>query len=334
MRRWLPILVHAGCSGTDAPEGRAPAGRTLVTGFPGKPAVARCDSDGRWGVGAAGIEHWIFDPREKKEHDPSNGGAKMSIFRDSLPFPQFSWGTGDFEITQLVFPAGDGFIARYHVMNHGEEARAVRLCVGTRRGSWAGPPLLGTAPSERSDGHQSFDLRIDPGASQFVVLSTVEAANLDPGDALDAAAAQWEKILSRPISIQDAAAQSEYVGDLAGRALGVKEADGRVRAFEERFVKREGEALHLLPAVPEAWLLETVEVKGLKTDFGPLSFKHVGFYNNRTLDLEPGCAPPGGFLLAVGMKHIVKIDGKDVTPKDGVLRVPAGARRVELARPH
>ena len=94
------------------------------------------------------------------------------------------------------------------------------------------------------------------------------------------------------------------------------------------------EALRLLGNTPEAWLLETIEVKELKTEFGPLSFKHTGFYNNRTLELQPGCAPPGGFLLGVGAKHTIKIDGKDATAKDGVLRIPSGTKRVELARPH
>ena len=331
MKRILVPLILAGCS---ASSPSATSDRVIVTGFPGKPARILCDSGGRWGTDAPAVEHWIFDPKDKKEHDPSGGGPKMSIFRDSLPFPQFSWGTGDFEVTQLLFPAGNGFIARYHVMNHGEEARSVRLFVGSRNGSRNGPALTGTKPSEKSEGRLAFDLQIDPGASQFVVLSTAEAGSLDAGDALDEAAAQWEKILARPITITDTAAQSEYCLDLAGRALGRAGSAESVRRFEERFVRRDGDALRLLSGVPDEWMLEAIEVKALATDFGPISFKHAGFYNNRTLDLEPGCSPPGGFLMSISAKHKVRIDGKPAEARDGVLKIPAGTKRVELDRPH
>ena len=331
MKRLLPLIL-AGCSA--APSSGAP-GKVIVTGFPGKAGVVLCDSGGRWGVGGPGIEHWIFDPRDKKEHDPSNGGAKMSIFRDSLPFPQFSWGSGDFEVTQLVFPVGDGFMARYHVMNHGEEPRDVRLVVGHRDRSGALPPLVSAGkPSETSDTHLAFDLKIEPGASQFVVLSTPGAEGRDPNDALDEAVAAWEKILARPITITDAEAQSAYCLDLAGRALGHAGCAESARKFEERFAKKEGDSIRLLGDVPNEWMLETIEAKGLKTDFGPLSFKHAGFYNNRTLDLEPGCSPPGGFLMGVGPKHKARIDGRPAEAKDGLLRIPAGTKRVELDRPH
>jgi hypothetical protein len=334
MKRSLLVLLLAGCSAADTPANPPPSGRTLVTGFPGKPALAHCDASGRWGMGVASIEHWIFDPREKKDHDPSNGGAKMSIFRDSLPFPQFSWGTGDFEITQLLFPAGDGFMARYHVMNHGDEPRTVRLYVGLRTASGQAPALASsTKPSETSAASMAFDLKIDPGASQFITLTTPGAEGRDPNDALNDAAAAWEKILARPIALQDLAAQAAYVEDLAGRALGLKGADERVRSFEERFVKREGNALRLFGEVPEAWILETIDVKNLKTAFGPLSFKHTGFYNNRVLDLDPGCTPTDGFLMTVGAQHKAKLDGKEAQVKDGVLRIPAGTKRVELVRP-
>jgi hypothetical protein len=327
MKRALVLAFLAGCG---APE---TAPKTVTIGMPGSPRVATCDALGRWGLGGSAVEHWIYDPADKKEHDPSNGGAKSSLFRDSLPFPQFSWGTGDFEVTQLLVPVGQGFMARYHVMNHGEQARTVRLIVGQHVKSGMLPPLVpATKPTEKSESQFAFDLEIEAGASQFVVLTTPEAAGRDPNDALDEAVATWEKLLSRPISIQDAEAQSAYVQDLAGRALGVKGADRRVRTFEERFVKREGDALRLMGDVPEAWLLETIEVKGLKTDFGPITLRHVGFYNSRTLDLEPGCSPPGGFLLGVDQKHRFKIDGKSAEASGGVLRIPAGTKRVELAR--
>ena len=331
MRRALLWILLAGCAAPD-PSGPA-SGEVASRGKPGHPHLASCDAQGRWVAGGPPIEHWLFDPADGKEHDPSNGGAKSSLFRDSLPFPQLSWGTGDFEVTQLLFPVGDGLMARYHVMNHGEQAREVRLLVGQHGTSGGLPPLSSApSPSEKSVTRLVFNLKIEPGASQFVVLSTPPAAGRDPNEALDEAVATWEKLLARPISIQDVEAQAAYVQDLAGRALGVKEADSRVRAFEEKFARREGDALRLLGGVPESWLLEEIEVRGLKTDFGPLTFKHIGFYNSRTLELEPGCSPPGGFLLGVDQKHRFKIDGKPQDASGGVLRIPPGTRRIELAR--
>jgi hypothetical protein len=325
MKRLTLFLILAGCSSPPSPGA---SDRMIVTGFPGKQVMSVNEGSGRWD----GIDHWIFDPKDKKEHDPSNGGARMSIFRDSLPFPQFTWGSGDFDVTQLVFPFGDGFIARYHVMNHGEESRSVRLVVGSRDGSAKLPPLQPSInPTEKTNSRMGFDLTIQPGASEFIVLSTAGAIR-DPNDALDEAVATWEKLLARPITIADPAALSAYCRDLAGRVLAAPGSDEAVRKFEERFVKKEGDALRLLGEVPLEWLLETIDVKGLKTDFGPLTFRHVGFYNSRTLDLEPGCAPPKGFLIAVDSKHSAKIDGAPTEVKDGTLRVPAGARRVELAR--
>lgn len=326
MKRTLLALLLAGCSGGSPSP--APAA-------PGTPRLAASDSLGRWGADAATLEHWLYDPQEKKERDPSIGAPKSSLYRDTLPFPQFSWGSGDFEVTQLVFPAGDGFMARYHVMNHGSEARAVRLLVGSRDRSSKLPPLVAaSAPSEKSDTQLAFDLTIEPGASQFVVLSTPEAAGRDPREALEEAAARWERLMGRTITLPDAAQQADYCRNLAGRVLGTPGCAEAVHALEARFAKREGNALRLFGEVPEAWLLETIEIRGLKTDFGPLTLKHTGFYNNRMLEFEAGCAPPDGFLMTVGTKHKAKIDGKEAQEKDGVLRIPSGTKRVELARPH
>ncbi len=322
MDRFLLALLLAGCAGPSA-------------GTPERGLAVPHDSRGRWGVSSPTIEHWLYDPDEKRDRDPSNGGAKSSLYRDSLPFPQFSWGSGDFQVTQLVFPVAGGLIARYHVMNHGSEPRSVRLLVGSQDGSTRLPALVpASAPTEKSDTRLAFDLKIEAGASQFVVLGTPEAAGRDPVQALDEATARWEKLMARTITISDPEALSAYCRDLAGRALGTPGCAEAVRKLEERFVRREGDALRLLGEVPEPWLLDAIEVSAYKSDFGALSFRHVGFYNNRTLDLEPGCAPPGGFLMPVGSKHKAKIDGKDAEAKDGLLRIPSGTKRVELTRPY
>lgn len=334
MRRSLLPLFLAACSASAAPS------RHWFVGTPGNPTTAVWDDRGRWGVGdgtvaAPAIEHWLYDPLEKKERNPYDGSARSSLFRDMLPFPQVKWGSGDFEVTQLLYPAwNDGFVVRYHVMNHGSDPREVRLLVGTRGASEAMPSLVPSpAPSEKAASYLAFDLKIEPGTSRFVFLVTPGAAGRDPAEALDEASERWEKILARPITIPDAAAQSAYVQALADRVAKIRGAEETVRSFERRLVRREGDALRLLGEVPEEWLLEAIEVKGLQTDFGPLSFRHTGFYDNRTLDLEPGCSPPGGFLMSVGPRHRPKIDGKAAEAKEGLLRIPPGARRVELARP-
>jgi hypothetical protein len=330
MNRSIALLLLLGCSSEKA---ATPPDRVLATGLPGKAHQALCDSLGRWGVDQISIEHWLHDPKTNKDREPANGSPRLSIFRDTLPFPQFTWGTGDFEVTQLIFPAADGFIARYHVMNHGEEARSVRLLVGGHETNGKTPPLAPSPePSEKTSAYMAFDLKMDPGMSQFVVLRTPGSGTQDPSDALDDAAATWEKILSIPIAIPEPEAQAAYALDLAGKALGRPGSSEAVEALEHRFVKREGNALRLLGDVARPWLLETIEVKGLKTDFGPLSFRHVGFYNSRTLDLSAGCAPPGGFLLPADPRQKATIDGKEAVITDGVLSIPAGSRTVELSR--
>jgi len=322
MKRVLLALVLAGCAGPSA-------------GTPESGLAVPHDSRGRWGVASPTIAHWLYDPDEKRDRDPSGGGPKSSLYRDSLPFPQFTWGSGDFQVTQLVFPVADGLMARYHVMNHGSEPRAVRLLVGSHDGSTRLPALVsGIAPAEKSDTLLAFDLKIEPGASQFVLLGTPETAGRDPVQALDEATARWEKLMGRTITISDPEGLAAYCRDLAGRALGTPGCAESARKLEAGFVRREGDALRLLGDVPEPWLLDALEVTGFKTDFGALTFRHVGFYNNRTLDLEPGCAPPGGFLMPVGPKHKAKIDGKDAEAKDGLLRFPSGTKRVELTRPY
>src|SRR5712691_9580134 len=101
-RTFLLIALLVGCSKPAEPPRPA---------LPSVSKVVACDVEGRWGVRTPAVEHWLYDPETKKERDPSNGGAKSSYFRDSLPFPQFTWGSGDFDVTQLVFPVGDGFMA-------------------------------------------------------------------------------------------------------------------------------------------------------------------------------------------------------------------------------
>ena len=79
--------------------------------------------------------------------------------------------------------------------------------------------------------------------------------------------------------------------------------------------------------------MEPEDYLHLLDQMAPLSFRYQGAYNNRTFELKPGCAPPDGFLVAVPDKLVARVDGKDAPAKDGVIRVPAGARFVEVSYP-
>jgi hypothetical protein len=99
------------------------------------------------------------------------------------------------------------------------------------------------------------------------------------------------------------------------------------------FARKEGKALRLMAGTPDAWHVEAIEVLGMPTEFGPLSFRYQGAYNNRTFELKPECRPPDGFIVAVPEKLVARIDGKDAPARDGAIRVPAGARFVEVSYP-
>lgn len=326
------LLLAAGCGKQEdklcgLPPEPPPAPRNLtvpagvvLTGVPQSPELALCDARGRWGLRQPEIEHSIVDPKEKAPLRPAEGNPKLSLYRDSLPFPQVNWKSGDWEVTQLLFPVGKGFAVRYHVMNHGEGARTGKLKISS--------PGLALAPK------LEFDLQVDPGASQFFHVTTPELGGNVPDDALDQATAQWEKLIGkRALKLPDVAVVTEYYSQLAGQLLGVTGCAEAVAKTESMLAKKEGGAIRLLGGIPEAWQLEAIEVGEIPTDFGPLSFRYQGVYNNRTLELKPGCKPPEGFVLAAPPKLAARIDGKDVAIKDGVLRVPAGAGFVELSHP-
>jgi hypothetical protein len=299
----------------------------VLTGLPQSPELAACDARGRWGLKTPQIDHVIVDPREKAPLLPQEGHPKLSLYRDSLPFPQVNWKSGDWEVTQLIFPVGKGFVARYHVMNHGEDARTGQLQVG---GAGASIAAAGKAPAERLE----FDLKVEPGISQFFQVTTADLAGKVSEDALDQATAQWEKLLgSRAIKLPDPALMTEYYAALAGQILGVAGCAEATARIDAMLARKEEKALRLMAATPEAWRVEAIEAVEMPTDFGPLSFRYQGAYNNRTFELKPGCAPPDGFIIAVPDKLVARVDGKDAPAKDGIIRVPAGARFVEVSYP-
>jgi hypothetical protein len=328
--------AHDSCCSAPAPAVQRSITRAdgiLLTGLPDSPELAACDTHGRWGLKTPAIAHWIVDPTEKAPLLPEENHPIVGLFRDSIPFPQTNWKAGDWEVTQLLFPVGKGFVVRYHVMNHGEDAHAAQLNVGTRENAGADSPLIATADKPAA-ATLKFDLKIEPGVSQFIHVTTPDLAGKFSEDALDQATAAWEKLLgSRALLLPDPAACAAYYNNLAGQILGVAGCAEAAVKTEQMLAKKEGNGLRLLSAIPEKWNVEAIEARELPTDFGPLSFKYQGAYNNRRFEFKPGCKPPDGFLIAVPEKLVARIDGKDAPVKDGLLRVPAGAVIVELSYP-
>jgi hypothetical protein len=341
----------AGCGGsppTDRPAREATRieGMTYV-GLPESPQLAACDPLGRWTLGETPVEHWLVDPQNSRGpiQNPQEGSPKPSLFRSTTPFPQITWDSGDFEVTQLLYPAGPGFVARYHVMNHGSETRTCRLVIGRRtapeNAASTGPVQVDPrtsivpveAPAEQTKSHLAYDLTIEPGGSQFIQVTTADLGGRIPEDALDQAAQRWASLLGpRRISLPDPSLMRTYYADRAGMALGLKGCEAAVAQTESRLARREGKALRLLPDLPEEWAVDTLEVRALPTDFGPLSFSYQGAFNSRTLDLEDTCRPPDGFLISVPSGLKATVDGKPGRADGGLLRLPPGTRRLEFDR--
>jgi hypothetical protein len=215
-------------------------------------------------------------------------------------------------------------------MNHGEAACTGQLKVGSRDGN--GPKIA--AAGQAAAPALTFDLKIEPGISTFLTVTTPDLDGKISEDALDKATADWEKLIgNRALKLPAPAAATEYYANLAGMILGVTGCAEAAAKTEQMIAKKEGDALRLLGGIPEAWHLEAIEAREIPTEFGPLSFRYQGVYNNRMYEFKPGCKPAGGFLIVVPEKLVARVDGKDVAAKDGMIRVPAGASVVEVSYP-
>ncbi len=338
MKRTIALLLAAaGCSSAAAPQ--APKPRTgppareegvVYTGAPGGRLVA-CDARGRLDFGTFVVEHALVDSVQKTTAEAALSGPKTSLFRGTLPFPQTRWTMMPLEVTQLVFPAQGGFVARYHLMNHGDEPRACRLVV--RVHGPAGALVPSEKPAGEKAGELVYDLRVDPGSSQFIHLTTPELGGKVSRELVDEAAAKWETLLAgRSLSVPDERVLVAYYSDLAGAALGVKGCAEAVERLHARLVLKEGDALRLFPDIPEDWIYQAMSLAGVPTPFGPLTLKYEGAFGNLNLELGEGCRPPGGFLWAVPEGYRARVDGQEAGLKVGVLKVPAGGRRVEILR--
>ncbi|WP_291840662.1 discoidin domain-containing protein [Brevundimonas sp.] len=94
-------------------------------------------------------------------------------------------------------------------------------------------------------------------------------------------------------------------------------------------------ALVLAAGVPTAWLEgEGVGVRAVRTPYGALTYRLRRDGRGFVLTLEPGVTPPGGFVIPWPKGQTppaaVRIDGRAAAFADGELKIPAGARRVEL----
>ncbi|RZJ45234.1 MAG: carbohydrate-binding protein, partial [Brevundimonas sp.] len=94
-------------------------------------------------------------------------------------------------------------------------------------------------------------------------------------------------------------------------------------------------ALVLAAGVPTRWLAgEGVGVRAVRTAYGSLTYSLRQDRRGYVLTLEPGVTPPGGFVIPWPAGETppptVRIDGRAAAFTDGELKIPAGARRVEM----
>jgi hypothetical protein len=101
--------------------------------------------------------------------------------------------------------------------------------------------------------------------------------------------------------------------------------------------ERDGDgAIMLAAGVPTAWLeTETgIGVTDLRTAYGLLTYRLRWEGGAYVLTLGTGAVPPGGYVLqwpeGEAMPARIRIDGRAADWSDGELRIPVGARRVEL----
>lgn len=94
-------------------------------------------------------------------------------------------------------------------------------------------------------------------------------------------------------------------------------------------------ALVLAAGVPTSWLAgEGVGVAGVRTAYGPLTYRLKEDRGGYILTLDGAVSPPGGFAIQWPAGETpparVRIDGKAANWNASELMIPAGARRVEM----
>jgi hypothetical protein len=138
----------------------------------------------------------------------------------------------------------------------------------------------------------------------------------------------WAEVVGRDLR------EPRFIGDMPHAWI----SSDYIRSALDLFAyERDGDqALVLAAGVPSAWLAtpEGVGVTGLRTAHGPLSYRFRREGDIHVLTIEPGAAPPGGFVLQWPQGETppagVSIDGRAAEWRDGELAIPTGARRIEL----
>jgi hypothetical protein len=100
-------------------------------------------------------------------------------------------------------------------------------------------------------------------------------------------------------------------------------------------VYEDGDRLHLLPGVPDAWFTneQGMDVRNLPTYFGKCSFEYAPGRNGATLALSGDASPPEGFVLRVptSLKAKAIADGAEIPRSDnGDWTLPPGTERVRF----
>ncbi len=94
-------------------------------------------------------------------------------------------------------------------------------------------------------------------------------------------------------------------------------------------------ALVLAAGIPTGWLAgEGVGVEGVRTAYGPLTYRLKQEGQGYVLTLGPEVSPPGGFVIQWPTGETpparVRIDGRTAAWEGSALSIPAGTRRVEM----
>ena len=111
-----------------------------------------------------------------------------------------------------------------------------------------------------------------------------------------------------------------------------------IRAMLDMFYyeRDEDRSLVLAAGVPTEWLAaEGVAVRDVRTPYGRLSYSLRPRGETLVLSLSGAARPGGGFVLPwplPGEPGPARIDGRPARFENGELRIPAGAKRVELRR--
>ncbi|MFG0244650.1 MAG: hypothetical protein ACF8MF_01185 [Phycisphaerales bacterium JB052] len=135
-------------------------------------------------------------------------------------------------------------------------------------------------------------------------------------------------------------APGRFVGDMPHTWVG----SGAVLSILSMFAYEDEQSMVLAAGVPSDWLggPDPLGVRGLVTRYGVLSYELRNTDGEISIQIEPGCLPPSGYLISLAEireamqvaqsdQVLVEVDGARVAyPEGRFLRVPADARLVRF----